>query len=136
MTLSELTFATPKNYNMNILKYFFVNFLSGILLSYLAILILLLNFGLDAPNYVFYIILVASSVGIVISIFLSKKFLKKIYIFDIITYLIFISATLFFIGIEDWKVVFALTLMSMLYSILPTIVFTITLNLREILSKK
>ncbi|OGH84358.1 MAG: hypothetical protein A2488_01195 [Candidatus Magasanikbacteria bacterium RIFOXYC12_FULL_32_21b] len=121
---------------MKILKYFFANFLSGIVLSYLAILILLLNFGLDAPNYVFYIILATSSIGIVISNFLSKKFLKKIYIFDIITYLIFISATLFFIGIEDWKVVFALTLMSMLYSILPTIVFTITLNLREILSKK
>ncbi|OGH84916.1 MAG: hypothetical protein A2493_00380 [Candidatus Magasanikbacteria bacterium RIFOXYC12_FULL_33_11] len=113
---------------MKLLKLFIVNLLGGVIFSYITIMAFLVKYGLETPSYSIIIIIILTLLGIIISNIMSKKIFKFLYIIYLIIYFILI---IIMMVIGSWQVIAALAVLCFI----PSIIFTFTLNLREIFDK-
>ena len=115
---------------------FIANLFGGATFTLLAIIITLSKICWDCPSYSVALIVLISILGVIVTGIITRKYHFKFNWILPGIFVTLIAVFLFYLGIEDWSFVGGLGLISMMYLIIPAILFSVAINRRKFLRGK
>ncbi|MBI2989567.1 MAG: hypothetical protein HYY51_00040 [Candidatus Magasanikbacteria bacterium] len=115
---------------------YIANLLGGASFALLSLMITITKICWDCPSYGIVILIAISSIGIIITEIITRKYQHTFYLVNLGAFITIFLLFLIYIGIEDWTFVGGLALGSIGLAIIPAMVLTVTIHWQKFLKPK